>query len=66
MEERRRAAGRYPAEGDNVTGVESECLLGGSAGDTLFGSCRRPCYVEAQRAADGQMRSATMMPGACS
>lgn len=66
MEERRRAAGQCPAEGDNVTEVESECLLGGSAGDTLFGSCRRPCYVEAPRAADGQMRSATLIPNACS
>lgn len=66
MEELRRAAGQCPAEGDNVTGVESGCLLSGSAGDTLFGSCRRPCYVEAQRAADGQMRSVTMIPNACS
>lgn len=50
---------------DSATDFGGDCRRGGSAEDTLFGNCRRPCYVEAQRAAGGQVRSAAMVPNTC-
>lgn len=48
----------------SATGVGNGSPRGDCAEDTPFDSCRRPCYVDVQGAADGQIQVSRLNPGA--
>lgn len=47
---------RCLAEVGNAIGVAKCCPLCDNAGDSLFGSCRQPCYVCARQATNGRLK----------